>query len=46
LGTHREGLSDLIGNQPIKAVNNYELNLTPLGFEIQTKLFPESGKTE
>jgi hypothetical protein len=34
----------LIGNKPIEAVNNYELNLTLLGFEIQTELLPESGK--
>ena len=34
----------LVRNQPIDAVDNNELNLTLLGFEIQTELLPESGK--
>jgi hypothetical protein len=34
----------LVRNQPIEAVHNYELNLTLLGFEIQTELLPKCGK--
>jgi len=41
-GTSLEFL--LVRNQPIEAVHNNELNLTLLGFEIQTELLPKCGK--
>ena len=34
----------LIRNQPIESVDNNELNLALLGFEIQTELLPERGE--
>jgi len=34
----------LIRNQPIEVVDNNELDLALLGFEVQTELLPERGK--
>jgi hypothetical protein len=33
-----------IRNKPIEAVDNDELDLALLGFEVQTELLPEGGK--